>query len=152
MDESASQINIGAATPDELRVLLGKLMSGSAAIREALGKEHPAPAKALCDADPGSDADIKAEEVPDGEPLEGDDLDDDEDGWWARAKSTTHRKEWMTFGRRFEQADAAVKYPQVAALWNSKGQEAWDACRSCPTCLLQVVCFLLLYGDAPEKF
>ena len=153
MDESASQINIRAASPDELRELVGKLLSGHTAIRQALA--NPSSREdtfrpALCDTKPiredhADDKDDEEEPMDDDavealkeEPEEDD--DGDSKAWWQEARSTTHRKEWMTFGRRFEQADAAVKWPQVAALWNSKGEETWDAC----SLQVAIVCFRLL--------
>ncbi|CAE7257416.1 unnamed protein product, partial [Symbiodinium necroappetens] len=44
-------------------------------------------------------------------------------GEFAHAKSSTHRKEWMAFGRRMESEDAPRKFPQLAAVWDSSKEE-----------------------------
>lgn len=38
---------------------------------------------------------------------------------FAKANSTTHRAEWMAFGRRMESADAETKFPELAGLWSA---------------------------------
>ncbi|CAE6956390.1 ZAN [Symbiodinium sp. CCMP2592] len=38
---------------------------------------------------------------------------------FANANSSTHRAEWMSFGRRMEAPDAATKFPEIMVLWSS---------------------------------
>ncbi|CAE7498978.1 unnamed protein product [Symbiodinium sp. CCMP2592] len=48
---------------------------------------------------------------------------DDDLGEFALAKSTTHRKEWMAFGRRMECDDAPRKFPQLSQIWDSSKED-----------------------------
>ena len=38
---------------------------------------------------------------------------------FAHANSTSHRAEWMSFGRRLDSADAPTKFPELMSLWSS---------------------------------
>ena len=49
--------------------------------------------------------------------------DNDDLGQFADAKSTTHRKEWMAFGRRMDCEDAPRKFPQLFQIWDSSKED-----------------------------
>ena len=38
---------------------------------------------------------------------------------FANANSSSHRAEWMAFGRRLEAPDAATKFPEIVSVWSS---------------------------------
>eukprot|EP00439_Symbiodinium_sp_Y106_P015247 s7384_g2.t1 len=38
---------------------------------------------------------------------------------YVNANSSSHRAEWMAFGRRLEAQDASTKFPEIMGLWNS---------------------------------
>ncbi|CAE7221870.1 unnamed protein product [Symbiodinium sp. KB8] len=42
---------------------------------------------------------------------------------FSGAKSSTHRKEWMMFGRKMENPDAGTKFPQLVAIWESSKED-----------------------------
>ena len=44
---------------------------------------------------------------------------------FSMANSVSHRKEWMSFGRRLTSSDAVLKYPEAQRLWEGSNAELW---------------------------
>ena len=63
---------------------------------------------------------------------------------FAKANSTTHRAEWMSFGRRMESADASTKFPELMGLWS--------AGRDVPCLLSRYVVYVRYYSQVHNVF
>ncbi|CAE7810931.1 unnamed protein product [Symbiodinium sp. CCMP2456] len=48
---------------------------------------------------------------------------------FAHANSTTHRAEWMAFGRRMDGGDASTKFPELMGLWSASRDDKLKAFR-----------------------